>query len=78
VRVRSVNRIGADGALLEFVGGVFFMRLGLFEVDGALHFRSPALFLPAGALAPGPTHLLSPGIAHIVHTDLARAGTASR
>lgn len=73
VLVRSTKRLADDGALLEVVGAGIGMRLAVFERDGALHFRSQRYFWDLGPWF-GPWRLplpdlLTPGVAHVVHTD---------
>lgn len=70
IRVRSVKRVDADGGLLECVGGGFGMTLDVFERDGALHFRSRRYFWRGFGLRVPLPHLLSPGVAHVVHVAL--------
>src|SRR5262249_35838819 len=70
VLVRSVKRLASDGALLECVGGGIGMRLAVYEAARALHFRSLAYFWQLGPWQVPLPDLLTPGVAHVVHTDL--------
>lgn len=74
VRVQSTKRGGTDGSLLECVGMGLGMRLAVFEANGDLHFLSLRYFWSIAGRTVWLPHLLSPGIAHIVHRDLG-AGT---
>ena len=71
VIVRSTKIVDPAGSrLLELVGGGFGMLLDVFEQDRALHFVSTRYFwqgLGARVYLPD---LLSPGIAHVIHTDI--------
>ncbi len=69
ILVRSVKVSTPDG-LLECVGHGLGMRLAVFERDGALHFLSQRYFWRLGGWTLRLPHLLSPGAAHVVHTDL--------
>ena len=68
--VRSEKRLGADGALIEQVGGGFAMRLDLREADGALHFHSRGYCWRIGRWVVPVPGWLSPGVAHVIHQDL--------
>lgn len=69
VLVRSTKLSAADG-LRECIGYGLGMKLAVYEEQGALHFRSRRYFWRvAGSTLPLP-HLLSPGVAHVVHADL--------
>jgi len=70
VLVRSTKRIGRDHGLLEVVGGGFGMRLAVYEHQAALHFRSQRYFWQIGPWQIPLPDLLTPGVAHVVHTDL--------
>ena len=69
--VRSTKIVDpAGGRLLELVGGGFGMLLDVFEKDRALHFVSTRYFWQGlGVRVYLPAHL-SPGIAHVTHTDI--------
>ena len=70
VLVRSTKRLARDGALLEVVGGGIGMRLAVYEHQTALHFRSRRYFWQVGPWQIALPDLLTPGVAHVVHTDL--------
>lgn len=70
VLVRSTKQAASDGGLLEVVGGGFGMAVRVYELDAALHFESQRYFWRcAGRRLPLPD-TLTPGAAHVVHTDL--------
>lgn len=69
VTVRSTKVLTPDGALLECVGGGFGMRLKVFERDGRLHFVSIRYFWQCGPWRIPLPRLLTPGAAHVIHTD---------
>ncbi len=72
ITVTSFKRMDADGTFVECVGGGFGMTLRLSEQGGTLHFVSQRYFWQVGRLRlPWPA-LLSPGTAHVVHTDQGR------
>jgi hypothetical protein len=68
--VRSEKRATPDGQLIEQVGAGFGMRLGVFEAEGALHFRSEDYFWQWGSWRLPLPGWLSPGTAEITHEDL--------
>jgi hypothetical protein len=69
VEVGSCKRADVDGSLLEIVRGGIGMRLAVTVEDQALHFRSTAYFLELrGVRVPLPLWL-TPGAAHVIHTD---------
>lgn len=69
VTVRSSKVLDEESRLLERVGGGFGMLLRVFEQDRALHMVSRAYFLEwRGRRIPLPA-LLSPGTAHVIHSD---------
>ncbi len=70
VLVRSTKRLARDGTLLEVVGGGIGMRLAVYEHQNALHFRSETYFWQVGPWQIPLPDLLTPGVAHVVHTDL--------
>jgi len=70
ITVTSTKRVGDDGGLQECVGFGFGMRLAVFEANRALHFLSLRYFWRVGARVLQLPRLLTPGTAHIVHTDL--------
>jgi hypothetical protein len=67
--VRSTKVSTGDG-LLECIGHGLGMKLAVYEQDGALHFRSRHYFWRVGWLTLRLPHLLGPGEAHVVHSDL--------
>jgi hypothetical protein len=69
VLVRS-TKVSTPEGLLECVEHGLGMRLEVFERDGALHFRSRYYFWRLGGFYLRLPGLFSPGIAHVVHTDL--------
>lgn len=68
--VTSVKREGRKGEMLECVGGGFGMVLDVTAENGELHFRSTRYFWQLGRLRVPLPHWLSPGVTHVVHTDL--------
>lgn len=72
VAVRSIKQAapGRTGQIIERVGFGFGMRLDVFERDGALHFLSRRYLWRVGPADLPLPHLLSPGVAHVIHTDL--------
>jgi hypothetical protein len=70
VLVRSTKALAADGVLTECVGGGFGMRLDVYEENRALHFRSTRYFWRLGRWEIALPHFVTPGIAHVVHSDL--------
>lgn len=70
VSVRSTKLLDANDRLLECVGGGFGMVLRVFEADGALHFMSQRYFWDFFGLRIYLPDFLTPGQAHVVHTDL--------
>jgi hypothetical protein len=68
--VRSIKRIGPDGALRECVGFGLGMRLAVFEANRALHFLSIQYFWRVAGREFRLPAWLTPGTAHIVHEDL--------
>lgn len=71
VTVTSTKVFTGDGkALLECVGGGFGMRLKVFEQDGELHFLSQSYFWRFAGLSVPLPDWLTPGVAHVVHSDL--------
>ena len=46
------------------------MRLHVYERDRALHFLSTRYFVRIGPFAVPLPHFLSPGVAHVIHSDL--------
>ncbi len=70
VSVKSVKIPDAKRGLLECVGAGFGMTLNLYEQDRALHFVSTGFFWQAGPVRHPLPDLLSPGAAHVIHTEL--------
>ena len=70
VTVRSAKVMDRDNRLLEVVGGGFGMRLQLQERDRALHFISTRYFWEGLGFRIWLPDLLTPGIAHVVHSDI--------
>lgn len=71
ITVTSTKVFAEDGTmLLECVGGGFGMRLKVFEQDCKLHFLSQSYFWRLGALSFHLPDWLTPGVAHVVHSDL--------
>src|SRR5215471_1039340 len=70
IKVCSTKRLASDGMLTECVGGGFGMRLYVYEEDRALHFLSHRYFLRIGGFEIGLPHFLSPGVVHVIHSDL--------
>ena len=69
VTVRSSKVLDEESRLLERVGGGFGMVLRVFERDRALHMVSQQYFLEwRGRRAYLPA-LLTPGTAHVIHSD---------
>ncbi|MDX1576096.1 MAG: DUF4166 domain-containing protein [Kiloniellales bacterium] len=69
VTVRSSKVLDEDSRLLERIGGGFGMVLRVFEQDRALHMVSQAYFLEwrgRRIYLPAP---LTPGTAHVIHSD---------
>ncbi len=70
VLVTSRKQLGQAGELLEVARGGLGMRSDVTVEDGALHFRGRGYVWVLGPLViPLPT-ILTPGVAHVVHTDL--------
>jgi Domain of unknown function (DUF4166) len=69
VVVASTKRADPRDGLLECAGRGFAMRLRLFERNGALHFVSTGYCLDVGGWRLPIPHLLTPGTAHVVHSD---------
>lgn len=67
--VSSKRRDDRTG-LIECVGRGFGMALDVAEHGGALHFTSRNYFWQLGTLRVPLPGLLSPGVTHVVHTDL--------
>ncbi|TQV79594.1 DUF4166 domain-containing protein [Denitrobaculum tricleocarpae] len=71
ITVTSTKVFTGDGKmLLECVGGGFGMRLKVFEQDRKLHFRSESYFWRFAGLTVRLPDWLTPGVAHVVHSDL--------
>ncbi|MBL6750432.1 MAG: DUF4166 domain-containing protein [Nevskia sp.] len=70
VNVRSIKRTDAGGGLVECVGFGLGMRLAIFEADRALHFLSLRYFCTVCGRRVWLPPLLTPGTAHVVHSDL--------
>jgi len=71
VIVRSTKSLDPDGnPFLELVGGGFGMLLDVFEQDRALHFVSTRYFWQGLGIRLYLPDLLSPGTAHVTHTDI--------
>ena len=70
ITVTSTKVIEQGRLLLECVGGGFGMRLRVFEKNGALHFLSQQYFWRCGAIRLRLPAWLTPGVAHVVHSDL--------
>jgi hypothetical protein len=69
VMVSSAKLMSPRGALMEVVRGGLGMTLAVTVEAGALHFRSLAYFASLGPLRLPLPLLLSPGRAHVIHTD---------
>jgi Domain of unknown function (DUF4166) len=69
VVVASTKRADPPDGLLECATRGFAMRLRLFERDGALHFASTGYCIDIGAWRLPIPRLLTPGAAHVVHSD---------
>jgi hypothetical protein len=69
VVVSSTKRTDPPDSLLECASRGFAMRLRLFERDGAIHFASTGYCLEVGRWRLPIPHLLTPGDAHVVHSD---------
>jgi Domain of unknown function (DUF4166) len=69
VVVASTKRADPPDGLLECASRGFAMRLRLFERDGALHFASTGYCIDIGRWRLPIPHLLTPGTAHVVHSD---------
>ena len=69
VTVRSSKVLDEQDRLLERVGGGFGMLLRVFEQDGALHMVSRRYFLEWRGRRLSLPDLLSPGTAHVIHSD---------
>ncbi len=70
VSVRSTKVLDKHNQLLECVGAGFGMELRVFERDGALHFVSERYFWDRLGRRIYLPDLLTPGRAHVTHTDL--------
>jgi hypothetical protein len=70
IRVCSTKRLAADGVLTECVGDGIGMRLAVYEEDHALHFRSERYFERIGPFEIPLPRFATPGIAHVIHSDL--------
>ena len=70
IAVASTKRADARAGLVECVGAGFGMTLDVYEEDGALHFKSRSYFWQAGSLRIPLPRLLTPGLTHVVHSDL--------
>ncbi len=69
ITVRSTKHFTENYFLVECVGGGVGMKLNVFEQDQKLHFKSTQYFWKGlGFTIPIPA-LLTPGIAHVIHTD---------
>lgn len=69
VVVSSTKRPDPPDGLLECASRGFAMRLRLFERDGAIHFASTGYCLELGRWRLPIPGLLTPGAAHVVHSD---------
>lgn len=69
VVVSSTKRADPPDGLLECAGRGVAMRLRLFERDGAIHFASTGYCIEVGRRRLPIPHLLTPGDAHVVHSD---------
>ncbi len=69
VTVRSSKVLDEESRLLERVGGGFGMVLKVFEQDRALHMVSQAYFLEWRGRRVYLPDQLSPGTAHVIHSD---------
>lgn len=69
VVVFSTKRADPPAGLLECASRGFAMRLRLFERDGAMHFASVGYCIDIGRWRLPIPHLLTPGEAHVVHSD---------
>jgi hypothetical protein len=69
VVVSSTKRAEPPAGLLECATCGFAMRLRLLERDGALHFVSTGYCIDIGRWRLPIPHLLTPGVAHVVHSD---------
>lgn len=70
ITVTSTKVIEQGQVLLECVGGGFGMRLRVYEQDRALHFLSQHYFWRWGRIRLRLPDWLTPGVAHVVHSDL--------
>src|SRR5262249_18328698 len=69
VVVSSTKRPDPPDGLLECATRGFAMRLRVFERDGAIHFASTGYSVEVGRWRLSLPHLLTPGDAHVVHSD---------
>ncbi|MCR9213757.1 MAG: DUF4166 domain-containing protein [Proteobacteria bacterium] len=67
--VRSTKHFTGKSFLVECVGGGIGMKLDVFEEDHKLHFRSTRYFWQIGGVRLPLPHFMTPGIAHVTHTD---------
>lgn len=70
VMVSSAKLMSPRGALMEVVRGGLGMTLAVTVEKSALHFRSQAYFATLGPMRLPLPMLLSPGRAHVIHTDM--------
>ncbi len=69
VTVRSTKLFSGKQYLVELVGGGVGMKLNVFEEERKLHFRSICYFWRMGNIMIHIPDFLTPGTAHVVHTD---------
>lgn len=70
VRVSSRKIIDAREGLLEVVRGGLGMALTVSQIEGGLLFQSRYYFLTLGSMRIPIPHLLTPGVATVIHKDL--------
>lgn len=70
ITVTSTKVFADKNMLLECVGGGFGMRLKVFEQGRKLHFLSQSYFWRFAGLSFRLPDWLTPGVAHVVHSDL--------
>lgn len=76
IMVSSAKLMSPGGALMEVVRGGLGMTLAVTVEDAALHFRSLAYFAALGPYRLPLPLLVSPGRAHVIHTDMGADGGA--
>lgn len=70
VTVVSTKKYDMRAGLMECVGGGLGMTLAISERDGALSFVSRRYFWRIGMLRLPVPHLLTPGVTHVVHSEV--------